>query len=108
MPDYGGRERITGKLPALRCTARGQDATLIPVLAWVPSGGEIANHGSPSGYLWEIWRDDAWPRLWDAVNSASGGIPADVRAEPTVLRGEPDGVLARVASQAGLSIKPSG
>lgn len=98
---------VTGSpanLPALRHAvhlARGGDATLIPVLAWVPPGGEMANRGSPSRYLRQIWRDAAWQRLWDAVDAASGGIPADVRAEPLVLRGDPGGVLVSVASQAG-------
>jgi len=89
-----------GNLPALRHAvhlARGHDATLIPVLAWLPPGGEIANRGSPSGYLRQIWRDDAWQRLWDAVNTASGGV----HAEPMVLRGEAGWVLVNVASQAG-------
>jgi hypothetical protein len=39
--------------------ARGHDVTLIPVLAWLPPGEEVANRGSPSGYLRPIWRDDA-------------------------------------------------
>jgi hypothetical protein len=57
--------------------AHGHDATLIPLLVWAP-GGEFANCSSPSGYLRQIWRDDAWQRLWDAVNAAPVGI-ADVR-----------------------------
>jgi nucleotide-binding universal stress UspA family protein len=92
-----------GNLPALRRAvhlARGHDATLIPVLVWAP-GGEFANCGNPFGYLRQIWRDDAWQRLWDAVNAASGGIPADVPAEPMVLRGEAGRVLVSVASEAG-------
>lgn len=92
-----------GNLPALRHAvrlARGHDATLIPVLVWAP-GGEFACCGSPSGSLLHIWRDDAWQRLWDAFDAASGGIPPDVRTEPIVLRGEPGRVLVSFASQAG-------
>jgi nucleotide-binding universal stress UspA family protein len=93
-----------GNLPALRRAvhlARRHDAMLIPVLAWLPPGGEIANCGSSSGHLCQVWHDDAWQRLWDAVNAASGGIPPDVRTEPMVLRGQPGCVLVGVASQAG-------
>ena len=92
-----------GNLPAPRHAvhlAHSHDATLIPLLVWAP-GGEFANCGNPSGYLRQIWRDDAWQRLWDAVNTASGGIPPGVRAEPMVLRGQAGWVLVSIASQAG-------
>ncbi|MGI8447050.1 MAG: universal stress protein [Streptosporangiaceae bacterium] len=93
-------------LPTLRHAmhlAHGHDATLIPVLARLPPGDAIAGCGSPSGYLYldQVCRDDAWQRLWDALDAASGGLPPDVRAEPMVLRGEPGRVLVSVASQAG-------
>jgi hypothetical protein len=41
-------------LQALRYAAvlaRGQDAALIPVLAWVPPGGDLADRRRPSAYL---------------------------------------------------------
>ncbi len=35
--------------------ARAHDATLIPVLAWVPPGGDFADRCAPNGYLRGIW-----------------------------------------------------
>ena len=49
-------------LQALRYAAvlaRGQDAALVPVLAWVPPGGDVADRRHPSGYLRRVWVDDA-------------------------------------------------
>ena len=92
-----------GSFPALRYAAdlaRSHDGTLIPVLAWMPPGGDLADRHSPSPILRQIWHDAAWQRLWDAFDSAMGGIPAGVRAEPLVLRGVPGRVLLNVASRA--------
>jgi len=91
-------------LQALRyaaALARGQDATLIPVLAWVPPGGEVADRRCPSGYLRRIWVKDAWDRLHDALDAAFGGPPSGVVTEPMVVRGEAGLVLVREASQPG-------
>lgn len=93
-----------GSLPSLRYAAdlaRRHDATLTPVLAWTSLGREIADCYSPSPILWPIWQDAAWQRLRDAFDAAFGGIPADVRAEPLVQRGEAGRVLVNVASRAG-------
>ena len=87
-------------LQALRyaaALARGQDAALIPVLAWVPPGGDVADRRCPSGYLRRIWEQDAWDRLHDALDAAFGGPPAGVVTEPTVARGEAGRVLVREA-----------
>jgi hypothetical protein len=45
-------------LPALRYAAAlacGQDATLVPILAWIPPGGDLAERRHPSGYLRRVW-----------------------------------------------------
>lgn len=81
--------------------ARGQNATLIPVLAWVPPGGDVADRRHPSGYLRRVWVEDAWARLHDALDAALGGLPDDVVTEPTVVRGEFGPVLVGAASHPG-------
>jgi nucleotide-binding universal stress UspA family protein len=91
-------------LPALRyaaALARGHGATLIPLHAWMPPGGEIADRRCGSGYLRQLWERDAWERLWEAANTALGGAPLDVRTEPLVIRGEAGRVLVHAASRAG-------
>jgi nucleotide-binding universal stress UspA family protein len=91
-------------LQALRyaaALARGQDAALVPVLAWIPPGGDVADRRHPSGYLRRVWVDDARTRLADALDAAFGGLPEDVPTEPLVVRGEAGRVLVREASRPG-------
>ena len=55
-----------GSLQALRCAAdeaRQRDVPLLPVIAWVPPGGDMAERRHASPYLRKVWRDDAWRRL---------------------------------------------
>ena len=55
-----------GSLQALRFAAdeaRLRDVPLLPVLAWVPPGGDLAERRHSSPYLRKVWRDDAWRRL---------------------------------------------
>jgi nucleotide-binding universal stress UspA family protein len=89
-------------LQALRyaaALARSEDAALIPVLAWVPPGGDVADRRCPSRYLRRIWMEDAWRRLRAALDAAFGGLPSDVPTEPMVVRGEPGLVLVCEASR---------
>jgi nucleotide-binding universal stress UspA family protein len=91
-------------LPALRyaaALARGHLAALILVLAWVPPGGEHADLRCPSPWLRREWERAARDRLRDAVNAAFGGLPADVAAEPVVVRGQAGPVLVHAASRDG-------
>ena len=72
-----GTSGSPGNLQALRYAAgvaRDCDATLVPVLAWLPPGGDLADRRHPSGYLRQIWRDHAWLRMWTALDTAWGGI----------------------------------
>ncbi len=97
-----GASGSPGSLQALRYAAdlaRENDATLVPVLAWVPPGGELAERRQPSGFLLQIWRDAAWLRLWTALDHAWGGLAAGRLAEPVVARGEPGKVLVAAADQ---------
>jgi nucleotide-binding universal stress UspA family protein len=93
-----------GNLQALRYAAylaRAHDATLVPVHAWLPPGGDLADRRQPSAYLRALWRDAAASRLLDALGLAFGGVPADVRCEPRVVRGETRAALAHLADSDG-------
>lgn len=89
-----------GSLQALRHAvdlARAYSAPLVPVLAWTPPGGDLADRSHPSPYLRQVWRDAAWQRLWAAIDLALGGIPEDVCFESDVVRGDPGDVLVGMA-----------
>ena len=91
-----------GSLQALRYAAdeaRHRDVPLLPVIAWVPPGGDMAERRHSSPYLRKIWREAAWERLRGAFDDGLGGIPAGLRVEPHVERGETGPVLVDVASQ---------
>jgi len=72
---------------------------LLPVTAWIPPGGDLAERRHSSPYLRKIWREDAWRRLWAAFDAGLGGVPEDVRLEPHVARGEFGPVLVDIADQ---------
>lgn len=94
----------SGSLQALRYAtqlARTDGATLAPVLAWVPPGGELADRSYPSSELRRAWTEAAWERLWRAVELGIGGPPADVALRPAVIRGEAGRVLVEMAAEPG-------
>jgi nucleotide-binding universal stress UspA family protein len=98
---FAGVSGSPGSLQALRYAAgmaRLHDCALIPVLAWTPPGGDLADRGGPSTYLRQIWKEAAWQRLWQALELAFGGIPAGVNIEPLVVRGDAGCVLVAVAN----------
>ena len=91
-----------GSLQALRYAAeeaRQRDVPLVPVIAWVPPGGDLAERRHSSPYLRKIWREAAWQRLRTAFDDSLGGFPADLKVEPHVERGETGPVLVDVANQ---------
>ena len=91
-----------GSLQALRfaaAEARQRDVPLLPVIAWVPPGGELAERRHASPYLRKIWREAAWERLQTAFDDGLGGVPADLCVEPHVERGETGPVLVDTADQ---------
>jgi nucleotide-binding universal stress UspA family protein len=93
-----------GSLQALRFAVdvgRTTGAWVTPVLAWLPPGGDFADRRHPSAYLRQIWKEDAWQRLWRAIDMGIGGVPADIPFEPVVLRGETGAVLTGVACRSG-------
>jgi len=105
MPDtrrvFAGVNRSPGSVHALRHAAdlaRHHAATLIPLLAWAPPGGNLADRKSPDPELRQLWKDDAWQRLREAIGTAFGGFPHGVRTCPLVLRGSAGRVLVQAAS----------
>jgi nucleotide-binding universal stress UspA family protein len=96
-----GASGSPGSLRALRHAedlARHSDATLTPVLAWVPPGGELAAR-QPCPALVRLWEEAAWQRLWEALDAAWGQIPGGLSVQPVVQRGQPGPVLVAVARQ---------
>ena len=92
-----------GSVQALRHAAdlaRQQDAVLVPVLAWVPPGGDRADRMAPDPELRQLWEDDAWQRLRDAIGTAFGGPPPGVCTWSLVVRGPAGKVLVSAASRA--------
>jgi nucleotide-binding universal stress UspA family protein len=99
-----GASGSPGNLCALRYAehlARAYDAVLIPIHTWTPPGGDIGERRSPSLHLRRLWADDAWQRLWDALDAAWGHLPADLPVRPMVERGAPGPVLTVIASDLG-------
>lgn len=93
-----------GSLAALRSAAamaRSEDAVLMPVLAWVPPGGDLADRRFPCQELRLAWRKAAEDRLRSAIRLAIGGPPDDVAFSPTAVRGEPGEVLTSLAAGPG-------
>jgi len=91
-----------GSLQALRYAAdeaRQRDVPLLPVIAWLPPGGDLAERRHSSPYLRKLWRDAAWERLRTAFDDGLGRFPADLQVEPHVERGETGPVLVDIASQ---------
>ena len=93
-----------GSLQALRYAAemaRSYNAMLVPVLAWMPPGGDIADQRFPCSPLRTAWQQAASDRLWRAVELAIGGSPEDVGFGPEVVRGEAGQVLTQLAAEPG-------
>jgi nucleotide-binding universal stress UspA family protein len=108
MPDVcrvvAGVRRSPGSVPALRQAAglaRHHDALLTPFHTWVPPEGDVHERTHPSLELRQLWEHDAWQRLKDALAAAFGGLPAGVRTQPVVRRGQPGKVLTGAARQPG-------
>ena len=81
--------------------ARDFDATLVPVLAWMPPRGDLADRRTPCDELRRIWAQDAWQQLQDALNMAWGKQPADLLVRPLIRRGYHGLVLVNAACRPG-------
>jgi nucleotide-binding universal stress UspA family protein len=99
-----GTSGSPGSLRALRYAevlARAHQATLLPVIAWAPPGGDRGGRCQPSGYLRQVWQDLACQRLRDALVAVWGEVPDDPRVEPHVERGAAGWVLVSLARRPG-------
>jgi nucleotide-binding universal stress UspA family protein len=99
-----GASGSPGSLRALRYAedlARAFDAILMPVHAWTPPGGDIADHRAPCGYLRRIWQAEAARQLQDAMTTAWGQSPAGLPVRTVVRRGEAGWVLVSTANCRG-------
>jgi nucleotide-binding universal stress UspA family protein len=67
------------------------------VHAWLPPDSRRL----PWPELRQLWQDDAWQRLWDTLDRAFGGLPADLTTHPVVQPGKPGTVLIGLARQDG-------
>lgn len=93
-----------GSLQALRYAAedaREREVPLVPVIAWIPPGGDLAERRQPSPYLRKLWSEAAKTRLLEAFEAGLGGVPGDVDILARVERGETGPVLVDVASEPG-------
>ena len=91
-----------GSLQALRFAvgqARALSATLIPVIAWQPPGGDSAGRHYPP-FLTDEWADAAEQRLLTAFDEGLGGPPEQLPTEPMIVRGPAGRVLVSVADRA--------
>jgi nucleotide-binding universal stress UspA family protein len=93
-----------GSLRALRYArqiAESSDALLIPVHAWLPPGGDMADRRAPNPLLRKVWAEAAQQRLTEAIEAAWGGgpDPGGVAMRPTVVRGPAGEVLVQLADQ---------
>jgi nucleotide-binding universal stress UspA family protein len=77
--------------------ARRADAPLLAVHAWLPPGGDLAERRYPAPELRAIWKRAAIERLQDAIGSAWGGLPLDMRVEYVIARGQTGPVLLDIA-----------
>lgn len=90
-----------GSLQALRYAAdeaRERCVPLVPVIAWVPPGGDSAERGRPVSYLRRFWQEEAARKLREAFDAGLGGLPDDVLIVPLVERGDTGRVLVEIAS----------
>jgi nucleotide-binding universal stress UspA family protein len=93
-----------GSLQALRYAAqlaRTDNAVLVPVLAWTPPGGELADRRAPCAELRRAWIQAAWERLWQAIDLGIGGSPVDLQVTPQIVRGQAGAVLSELAAEPG-------
>jgi nucleotide-binding universal stress UspA family protein len=99
-----GASGSPGSIRALRHAhdlACQDDALLIPVIAWTPPGGDLAERRAPSAELRRAWAAAATQRLQDALQAAWGGAaPAGLTVRPCVVRGEPGAALVDEACYA--------
>ena len=106
-----GANGSPGSIRALRYAedlAHSSGATLVPVIAWTPPGGELAERRAPSSELRRVWAEAARKRLRDALDAAWGGLPDGLNVRAIIARGEPGPVLADEAGAEDLLVLGAG
>jgi len=83
-------------------------ATLVPVIAWTPPGGEMAERRAPSAELRRVWAEAAKRRLRDALDAAWGGLPDGLDVRAIIARGEPGPALVEEAGAEDLLVVGAG
>ena len=99
-----GASGSPGSLQVLRYAqhlARDLDAALVPVLAWLPPDGDLADRRTPCEELRRLLAQDARERLQDVLNLAWGEPPADLPVRPVIRRRRPGAVLVNAACRPG-------
>jgi nucleotide-binding universal stress UspA family protein len=81
--------------------ARDHDATLVPVLAWLPPDSDLADRRTPCEELRRLWTQHACQRLQNALTLAWGELPDDLPVRAVVRRGRPGPVLVNAACRPG-------
>jgi len=101
---FAGVSGSPGSVHALRqaaALARHHAVPLIPLLAWLPPGGSANERKDPCPEVRQLWEDQAWQRLWKALDTAFGGLPTGIATQPVVVRGKPGRALTLLARQPG-------
>lgn len=97
-----GVDGSPGSLEALRHAlgqARRLGAVLMPVLAWIPPGGQAGARRAPSAQYHELLREFAEAQLRRAFDQGLGGIPDDVALNGLVIRGAAGAALVASADR---------
>jgi nucleotide-binding universal stress UspA family protein len=81
--------------------ARAHRTLLIPVHAWLPPGGDLAERSNPSLALRRLWAESARERLRAAMEAAFGGLPPGVTVDSQVIRGDAGPSLVHAACEDG-------
>lgn len=95
-----GANGSPGSIRALRYAedlARFSAATLVPVIAWTPPGGDMAERRAPSAELRRAWAEAARDRLLAALDAAWAGKPDGLGVRAVIARGQPGPVLVDAA-----------
>ncbi len=93
-----------GSLLAVRHAAemaRDHEAELVPVLAWTPPGGEMADRRYPNAQMRAVWKQAARDRLRQAISLAFGGQPDGLEFRPAIVKGEAGYALTQIAREPG-------
>jgi nucleotide-binding universal stress UspA family protein len=94
-----GSVRSLAALRVAAAEARAAGATLLPLLAWAPVGGEMAYMRAPCPSLLRVWEHAARERMRDAFDDAFGGMPDGLVIRPLVVRGAPGPALVDIADR---------